>query len=66
MRCRRSSGDVKSSTSTSRKLLEETTDEDEESITKHEESYDAGANASYASTDASFQNNENAYAINTD
>ncbi|CAI2367076.1 unnamed protein product [Moneuplotes crassus] len=66
MRCRKSPGDVRSSTSTGRKLLEETTDEDEESITKNEESYDAGANASYASTDASFQNNDNAYAINTD
>lgn len=66
LRCRKSSGDVNSPSSPSRKLLDETTDEDEESITKNEKSYDNGVNGSYASTDTSFNNNGPSFTINND
>lgn len=49
--------------SPSRKLLEETSDEDESDHIKNNESIDGEMNGSYASTNASF-NNQSSYAIN--
>ena len=64
LRCRKRSGEANSPTSPSRKLLEETTDEEEDISPTKNESYEIGMNGSYVSTDTSFNHNNSGYAIN--
>mmetsp|Transcript_25261 Transcript_25261/g.28011 ORF Transcript_25261/g.28011 Transcript_25261/m.28011 type:complete len:174 (+) Transcript_25261:940-1461(+) len=59
-----SESDTTNPVSPSRKLLEETSDDEEESDNKNNTNYAGEINGSYASTDASFNNNAGTYAIN--
>lgn len=63
LRFKRAPAESTSPTSPSRKLLDETSEDDDEARNKINESGESGMNGSYVSTDASF-NNTSSYAIN--